>query len=87
VTKPSQTRQSNGCKHVGGLCLIDESKKAGKCVQTCKKCGWIRVHGERFYHPSETPATDQALAPAPFVSLAVTPPPAPPCPIKFKVKP
>jgi len=39
------------CKHVGGLCLIDESKKAGKCVQTCSKCGWIRVHGERNFHP------------------------------------
>jgi len=50
----SQTRPvSNGCKHVGGLCLIDESKKAGKCVQTCAKCGWIRVHGERNFHPAE----------------------------------
>jgi hypothetical protein len=39
------------CKHVGGLCLIDESKKAGKCVQACSKCGWIRVHGERNFHP------------------------------------
>jgi hypothetical protein len=54
--KPSQQRQSNGCKHVGGLCLIDESKKAGKCVQTCKKCGWIRVHGERFFHPNRAEA-------------------------------
>jgi hypothetical protein len=50
----SQTRQK--CKHVGGLCLIDESKKAGKCVQTCSKCGWIRVHGERLFHPNHAEA-------------------------------
>lgn len=59
----SQTRQSNGCKHVGGLCLIDESKKAGACVQTCKKCGWVRVHGERFYHPTPDTILDPGEAP------------------------
>jgi hypothetical protein len=59
----SQTRQSNGCRHVGGLCLIDESQKAGKCVQTCKKCGWIRVHGERFFHPAEDAVLNPGEAP------------------------
>lgn len=48
------------CKHVGGLCLIDESKKAGKCVQTCSKCGWIRVHGERAFHPAPETGTLRA---------------------------
>lgn len=50
TTKQSQTRQTK-CRHVGGPCLLDESKKAGKCIQTCKKCGWVRMHGERNFHP------------------------------------
>lgn len=47
--------QGNGCRHVGGLCLIDESQLAGACVQTCTRCGWVRKHGERYFSPPSQP--------------------------------